>query len=113
MAWLIAGATVSAWVLALLGVIPVWAAVVATLAIAFIAAWLLDRTRSRGPLPPYFDANQGNFQAPMNSRTWQVPTAYIDHPTGGGPPPGVERHGERSRPWPPGSDSDDRRFGRR
>jgi hypothetical protein len=44
MSWLIAGATLVAWVLVILGVIPVWAAIVATVAIVFIGAWRLDRT---------------------------------------------------------------------
>lgn len=32
----------------------------------------------------------------MNNQTWQVPTSYIDHPTGSGPPPGVEAYDEDS-----------------
>jgi hypothetical protein len=111
--WLILGVVIGGLVLGMLGVIPFWVALIAILAVTFFAAWWLDRTRP-GRTAPFRDANRPDLYAPMMNRTGQVPTAYIDHPTGGGPPPGVERHGESSRRWPPRSGpSDDYPFGRR
>lgn len=106
MVWLILGVIVGGLLLSLLGVVPFWVTFVAILGVTFFAAWWLDRTRP-GLVAPFRDGNRADLYGPMVNQTGQVPTAYIDHPTGGGPPPGVERHGERSRPWPPRKGSSD------
>lgn len=99
MVWLILGVILGGLLLTMLDVISIWVALGAMAVVTVFAAWWLDRTRP-GLVAPFRDANRADLHA-------QNPTAYIDHPTGGGPPPGVERHGERYRPWPPGSERND------
>lgn len=80
------------WVLAGYGVISIWWTIIITLGAALLGAWQLDRTgRGRRALS-HMDENKPHFYAPRENVTWQVPTAYIDHPTGGGPPPGTESY---------------------
>ena len=65
--------------------------IVVTLIATFLGAWQLDRKRHI-QVDQHYDANKPNFYVPMENQTWQVPTAYIDHKTGSGPPPGVEQY---------------------
>jgi hypothetical protein len=65
--------------------------VVVTLIAAFLGAWQLDRRNRHINVSSHFDENRGTFDVPMNNnQRWQIPTAYIDHKTGSGAPPGVE-----------------------
>lgn len=50
----------------------------------------LDRSRQRGVHEPagHIDRNRPSFHG--ESKTWTIPTPYIDHPDGGGTPPGVD-----------------------
>lgn len=89
MGWLVLIAVVGAWLLAFIGIVGMVPAVAETLVAAVIGAVFLDLT-TRGSGKAVRDANAANFYAPVNNQTWQVPTSYIDHRTGGGPPPGEE-----------------------
>ncbi|HUR16464.1 MAG TPA: hypothetical protein VMZ33_04220 [Candidatus Limnocylindrales bacterium] len=71
------------------GLFPIVIALAVTLVAAFVGAWNLDRGR-RIQTDRHFDDNAPNFYAPLENQTWQVPTSYIDHRTGGGSPPGVD-----------------------
>ncbi len=96
MAWLLMlGAVFGSLVLLSLGVLPWWAAIVLMFVALLLASWNLDRQRRPGARSPVLDPNSANFYAPMDGG-WEVPTAYIDHPTGGGPPPGVEQYDSRA-----------------
>lgn len=61
------------------------------LMVAVVIGERLDRSRQRGPHDPaaQFDRNRGDFHG--EESTWSTPTPYIDHPDGGGTPPGVDR----------------------
>jgi hypothetical protein len=86
-AWIAAAAGVFGYGLMLL-VVPT----VVMLVAAFVGAWLFDRRNRGRQMNRYFDENRGSLDAPMANRTWQIPTAYIDHKSGTGPPPGVEEY---------------------
>jgi hypothetical protein len=92
--WLVFGVTVGVWALGFFGYVSLVVAVVVTLFAAFFGAWYLDRTR-RNKTVYVTDPNRPEFYAPLENVTWQVPTSYIDHRTGGGAPPGVERYDEQ------------------
>lgn len=94
MVFLILGAVAVVIVLVLVKMLTIPIALVAILVALLYAAWRLDRARGIGASPPYLDANRPDFYGGSGESSWEVPTAYIDHPTGGGPPPGVERGGE-------------------
>ncbi len=107
MVWIILGVVAISIALFLLQLVPYWVTLIAIFAVALFAAWWLDRGRSAGAAPPFRDENRPELYAPMANATWQVPTSYIDHPSGGGPPPGVEQYdqhgveeliGERTSP---------------
>ena len=51
----------------------------------------LDRSRQRAPhdRTAHLDRNRGDFHG--DAQSWTPPTPYIDHPEGGGTPPGVDR----------------------
>ena len=89
MGWLVLGTFAGVWVLAFFNVVSVVVAVAVTLADALVGAVFLDLT-TRGSGNAVRDRNAANFFAPVNNQTWTVPTSYIDHPTGGGPPPGED-----------------------
>ena len=97
--WGMLAVVVGVWVAAALGlfgyglmtlIIPT----VVMLIAALVGAWQLDRGKRPIQADKYFDVNRANLDAPMTNQRWQVPTAYIDHPTGGGPPPGTELYDE-------------------
>lgn len=71
------------------GIGPIVIALVVTIVAAMVGAWNLDRGR-RIQTERSFDHNAANFSAPMQNQTWQVPTSYIDHRSGGGSPPGID-----------------------
>lgn len=58
---------------------------------AVVVGERLDRSRQRGPHDPAasFDRNRGDYHG--DEQSWTTPTSYIDHPDGGGTPPGVDR----------------------
>ncbi|MEP7041107.1 MAG: hypothetical protein ABI864_05980 [Chloroflexota bacterium] len=74
----------------LVKVISLPLALLAILVVIGFAAWRLDRGRAPGAIAPYLDANRPDFYEESSSSAWDVPTAYIDHPTGAGEPPGVD-----------------------
>ncbi len=53
----------------------------------------LDRTRQRShhDAAEHFDVNRGELYGRSSESSWDTPQPYIDHPDGGGTPPGVER----------------------
>jgi hypothetical protein len=67
------------------------------LALVLLAAWWFDRTRRREGRDEYVDRRpyRPDFHGESSEIGHMPPTPYIDHPTGGGPPPGVERGDER------------------
>jgi len=94
MVLLILAAVVAAIVLAVIEVVSVPLALLAILLVIAFAAWRLDRTRVAGASAPYKDANRPDFYGRSGESSWEVPTAYIDHPSGAGEPPGVDRGDE-------------------
>lgn len=94
MVLLIVLAVVVAIVLVLVKVISLPLALLAILVVIGFAAWRLDRGRAPGAIAPYLDANRPDFYGESSSSAWDVPTAYIDHPTGAGEPPGVDEGDE-------------------
>jgi len=92
---LILAAVVAVIVLVVTKVIALPLALLAILLVIGFAAWRLDRARGAGAAAPYLDANRPDFYG--EESTWQTPTAYIDHPTGAGEPPGVDRGDEPAR----------------
>ena len=97
--WGMVVVVIGIWVAAALGylgtgLMPMAIATAVTLGAAFVGAVQFDRGKRRVDASRYFDENSPNFYAPMGNKTWQVPTAYIDHRTGTGPPPGVESYDE-------------------
>ena len=94
MVLLIVGVVISAIALVAVKVISLPLALVAILVVIGFAAWRLDRARSAGAAPPYRDENRPDFYGRSSSSTWEAPTPYIDHRTGAGEPPGVDRGDE-------------------
>lgn len=92
MVLLILSAVVALIILALVKVISIVVALVGILVVMGFAAWRFDRTRGASAAPPFKDVNRPDFHG--DALTWQVPTPYIDHPSGGGEPPGVDRGDE-------------------
>ena len=77
--------------LVVLKVLSILVALVAIVVLLAIIAWRFDRGRAPGAPAPYLDANRPDFFGRSGESTWEVPTPYIDHPTGAGEPPGVDR----------------------
>lgn len=52
----------------------------------------VDRGRQRGrhAAAEHFDEHRGQLFGHSSEASWDTPQAYIDHPDGGGVPPGVE-----------------------
>lgn len=94
MALLIIGAVVAMIALVVLKVISLPLAMAAILLVVGFAAWRLDRSRSAGAPTGYLDENRPDFYGRSSASSWEVPTAYIDHRTGTGEPPGVNRGDE-------------------
>ena len=78
---------------------PLIIIIAAFFAIALLAAIWFDRSRRREGRAAYVDRRpyRPDFHGESSEVGHMPPTPYIDHPTGGGPPPGVERDG----PGPP------------
>lgn len=91
---LIVSVVVAAIVLVIVKVISLPFALVAILVVIGFAAWRLDRARPVGARPPYLDKNRPDFYGRSSDSAWEVPTPYIDHRTGAGEPPGVDRGDE-------------------
>ena len=79
---------VGVWLLSLFGVVHVLVALAVTLIATIVGIVFLDLT-TRGSAKAIRDGNAPTFYAPIDGQPWEVPTAYIDHPTGAGPPPGL------------------------
>lgn len=80
--------------LVVLKVLSILVSLAAILILLAIIAWWFDRGRAPGAPTPYLDANRPDFYGRSGDSSWEVPTPYIDHPTGGGEPPGVDRGDE-------------------
>jgi MFS superfamily sulfate permease-like transporter len=80
--------------LVVLKVLSILVSLVAIVVLLAIVAWWFDRGRAPGAPAPYRDANRPDFYGGSSESTWEVPTPYIDHPTGAGEPPGVDRGDE-------------------
>jgi putative Mn2+ efflux pump MntP len=52
----------------------------------------LDRSRQRShhDAAAHFDVNRGELVGHASERSWDTPQPYIDHPDGGGTPPGMK-----------------------
>lgn len=87
---------VIAFALAALKVLPLLAALGVVLGAVLFAAWRLDRTRSSAARLPS-DPDRPDFYGRSGESSWEVPTAYIDHSTGAGTPPGVDPSDEPAR----------------
>ena len=96
MALLILAAVALLILLVVLKVLSVLVSLVLIAVILAIIAWRFDRGRAPGAPPPFLDANRPDFYGRSSESTWEVPTPYIDHPTGAGEPPGVDRDDEPS-----------------
>jgi len=92
--WVAVLIVVASWVLVAARVLEWWVPFVVTSAAIVLGAWWLDRTGRGTRASARLDPNRPDFYGPMASGGWEVPTSYIDHPTGGGPPPGVEPYDE-------------------
>jgi hypothetical protein len=92
--WLAGAVVVGAWALFLFGYISVWLALIGTFSGAFLAAWNLDRTGRGAAALRRIDQHRPEFFGRSSAGGWEVPTAYIDHPDGGGAPPGVAQYDE-------------------
>ena len=80
--------------LAALKVLSVLISLLAIVVLLAIVALRFDRGRAPSAPAPYRDANRPDFYGGSSESTWEVPTPYIDHPTGAGEPPGVDRGDE-------------------
>jgi hypothetical protein len=102
-AWLILGVVVALFVLVVFRVLTLLvglvAIILALLALVAFGEWR-DRHRQRGIHNPAaaFDPNKPNEYGRSSQQHWEPPTPYIDHPDGGGAPPGVDRGDDRPRP---------------
>jgi hypothetical protein len=114
--WLALLIIVGAWVLFLLGVVVIWIALIATIGGGLLLGWNLDRTGRGARALRHVDQNRPDFYGESGAGSWAVPTAYIDHRSGTGPPPGVEPYdeervardiGERGVSSGPSRDSDE------
>ncbi len=94
MALLIVGVVVAMIALVVVKVISLPLALAAILVAIGFAAWRLDRSHSVGARTPYLDENRPDFHGSSTASSWEVPTPYIDHRTGAGEPPGVNRGDE-------------------
>jgi hypothetical protein len=103
MIWLILGVVVVLFVLVVFRVLTLLvglvAIIVALMALAAFGEWR-DRPRQRGIHNPAaaFDPNKPNEYGRSSDHQWEPPTAYIDHPDGGGAPPGVDTGDDRLPP---------------
>ena len=95
MTLLILVAVVAVILLVVIKILSLALALVAILIILGVAAWRLDRAHGAGAGAPYRDENRPDFYGRSSASSWEVPTAYIDHPSGAGEPPGVDRGDER------------------
>lgn len=102
MVWLVLAVVVVAIALSLFNVLSAVGALAFAIAGLMVVAGFGEwrdraRQRSRWHDPSrFFDANKPNeYGTTADPTGWTPPTAYIDHPTGTGPPPGVDRHDER------------------
>ena len=94
MALIIVAAVAVLILLVVLKVLSIVVSLVAIVLLLAIIAWRFDRGRAAGAPAPYLDTNRPDFYGRSGDLTWEVPTPYIDHPTGAGEPPGVDRGDE-------------------
>ena len=81
MALLILGALFVPPALAYFGVIGGWLALIAEIAILFLAAWNLDRGRRLGARDPFLDRNRADFATPMATNVRPIPTGAVEAPS--------------------------------
>jgi hypothetical protein len=98
MALFIVAAVAVLILLVVLKVLSILVSLVAIVVLLAIIALRFDRGRAPGARAPYLDANRPDFYGRSGTSTWEVPTPYIDHPTGAGESPGVNRG---DKPAPP------------
>ena len=84
--------------LVVLKVLSIVVTLVGIVVLLAIVAWWFDRGRAPGAPAPHRDANRPDFYGRSGESTWEVPTPYIDHPTGAGEPPRVDRGDEPALP---------------
>ncbi|MEO8510841.1 MAG: hypothetical protein ABI534_06315 [Chloroflexota bacterium] len=94
MTWIIPAAVIAVLVALYLAWLPLLPALGLILLVLLAAAWRFDRARNAAGGLPYKGSNRPDFYGQSSDASWDVPTAYIDHPDGGGTPPGVERPGD-------------------
>ena len=76
---------------------PLVIIILVLLAIVLLAGWWFDHSRRREGRAPYVDRGpyRPDYHGESTEFSHMPPTPYIDHPDGGGPPPGVDRGDER------------------
>ena len=94
MTWIILAAVLAILAALYLAWLPLLPALGLILLVLLAAAWRFDRARSASGGAPYRGSNRPDFYGQSSDASWDVPTPYIDHPDGGGTPPGVERPGD-------------------
>ena len=88
MGWLLLIVVIAVWLLSLLDMVSLLVAMGVALVAAIVGVVFLDLT-TRGSAKAIRDPHAPTFYGPISGEPWQVPTAYIDHPTGAGTPPGM------------------------
>jgi hypothetical protein len=75
---------------------PLVVIILVLLAIVLLAGWWFDHSRRREGRTAYEDRRpyRPDYHGESTEFGHAPPTPYIDHPDGGGPPPGVERPDE-------------------
>ncbi len=75
---------------------PLVIIILVLLALVLLAGWWFDHSRRREGRAPYVDRRpyRPDYHGESTEFGHSPPTPYIDHPDGGGPPPGVERDDE-------------------
>jgi hypothetical protein len=76
---------------------PLIVIILVLLALVLLAGWWFDHSRRREGRSPYVDRRpyRPDYHGESSEFGHMPPTPYIDHPDGGGAPPGVERGDER------------------
>jgi hypothetical protein len=85
-ALLILAGMIGVALLAYVGVIGGFVALIGEIAIVLAAAWLFDRGRRIGARDPYLDANRADVPANGGATIRQVPTEAVQSPSERGSP---------------------------
>ena len=75
---------------------PLVVIILVLLALVLLAGWWFDHSRRREGRTPFEDRRpyRPDYHGESTEFGHAPPTPYIDHPDGGGPPPGVDRKDE-------------------